>query len=100
MWTSGIRIGWVQPLQASEEGDRGSKGGRGKEGGRAPGGQHQPITHAAVAAVLDTPQGLPRGFMRDDESEILGFLTNHNSTERDASVERACDLGTQLFSRT
>ncbi len=32
----------------------------------------QLITHAAVRAVLDTPQGLPRGFLRDDESEILG----------------------------
>jgi len=32
----------------------------------------QLITHEAVRAVLDTPQGLPRGFLRDDESEILG----------------------------
>jgi hypothetical protein len=57
----------------------------------------QPITHAAVRAVLDTPEGLPGGFLRDDESEILGVLKTHNSKERDAPVERACDLGTQYF---
>jgi hypothetical protein len=57
----------------------------------------QPITHAAVRAVLDTPEGLPGGFMRDDESEILVVLKTHNSKERDAPVELACDLGTQYF---
>ena len=58
-----------------------------------------PITGAAVRAVLGTPQaeGLPGGFMRDDESEILGVLKTHNSKERDAPVERACDLGTQYY---
>ena len=56
-----------------------------------------PITHAAVRAVLHTPQGLPQGFMGDDESEIPSFLKTHNSMERDACVERACDLDTQYF---
>ena len=56
-----------------------------------------PITGAAVRAVLGTPQGLPGGFMRDDESEILGVLKTHNSKERDAPVERACDLVTQYY---
>jgi serine/threonine protein kinase len=65
------------------------------DGARLP--QLQPITHAAVRAVLDTPQGLPRGFMRDEESEILDVLKTHNSKERDAPVDRACDLGTKYF---
>ena len=35
--------------------------------------------------------------MQDDESEILGVLKAHNSKERDAPVERACELGTQYL---
>ena len=56
-----------------------------------------PITGADVRAVLDTPQGLPGGFMRDDESEILDVLKTHNSKERDAPVELVCDIGTQYY---
>ncbi len=35
--------------------------------------------------------------MGDDKSEIPSFLKTHNSMERDACVERACDLDTQYF---
>ena len=33
----------------------------------------------------------------DDESEILVVLKTHNSKERDAPAELACNLGTQYF---
>jgi serine/threonine protein kinase/ubiquitin len=60
----------------------------------------QPITREAVEAarsVLGTPEGLTRGFMRDDEAEILSVLRAHNSKERDAPVELACDLSAQYL---
>jgi len=54
------------------------------------------ITREAVGAVMDTPEGLPGGFMRDDDTEILRVLRAHNSEERDGPVAMRLDTNRAL----
>ena len=55
------------------------------------------VVQQAVRAAVDTPGGLPEGYMRDEDAEVLNFLESHMSRDKRNVISDACHLCTQYL---